>query len=150
MVEEIPSEDDVSRHIDSPDKWNADEKNFIEERLFLFRRPEEVESLVWRKYASSIDQVHALGCAREKLRRETKPNWTYEGAITAHVQAIRDIATNEGDTFDVVHAPDEGQHHAHVQYRLAQGQNFLKQRKLNLKEMLCAVFLPLDAHSCSE
>lgn len=148
MVEEIPSQDQVSRHIDSPEKWHPDEKRFIEDRLFLFKRPGEVESLVWRKHAQDIAAVHAIGCGRQSQKRLTNPNWTYEGAITATVGDIRAIRTSAGDRFEVVHAPDEGVHHAHVGYRLADGQQFLKQRKADLKEFLRKAFSALDAHTC--
>lgn len=148
MVEDIPSEDEVSRHVDSPDKWHPNEKRFIEDRLFIFKRPEEVESVVWRKYARTIDAVHALGCGRQAQKREGNPYWTYEGAITASVAAIRAIRTVAGDAFQVVHAPDEGIHHAHIECQLADTQQFLKQRKSDLKEYLRNVFGALESHKC--
>ncbi|MCM3563717.1 hypothetical protein [Hydrogenophaga intermedia] len=150
MVEEIPSDDQVSRHVDSPDKWNPDEKRFVDDRLFMFKSPDEVESVVWRKYAVHIDDVHTLGCRRQGDRRQYRPNWTYEGAITALVRNIRSIATQYGDRFEVVHAPDEGVHHAHIEYRLAETKQYIKQRKLDLKEYLRRQFGDLDLHECPD
>lgn len=147
--EEIPAGDLVSRHVDSPDKWLPEERIFVELRLFMFQRPEEVESVVWRKYAPLLSDVHTLGCDRQKVRREDKPHWTYEGAITATVADIREIQTPVGDGFEVLHDPDEGVHHAHIKYRLAQVQDGLRQRKLDLKERLRKSFGALDSHACT-
>jgi hypothetical protein len=149
MAEEIPSQDQVSRHIDSPEKWHPDERRFVEDRLFLFKKPEEVESMVWRKYAPLIGDVHALGCARQVDRRVSRPDWTYEGAITAQVGEIRSIQNSAGDRFEVVHAPAEGEHHVHIECQFAQDQQYLKQRKSDLKEFLRKIFSPLEAHSCA-
>jgi hypothetical protein len=151
MVEEIPSEDLVSRHIDSPDKWHPDEKRFIDDRVFLFRRPDEVESVVWRKYAQSIQDVHAKGCERQAAKRSAGNTiWTYEGATTANVGAIRAITSTDGDRIEVVHEPSEGVHHAHLEYRLIETQERIKQRKTDLKEHLRNTFSDLDAHRCAE
>jgi hypothetical protein len=149
MVEQIPSEHEVSRYIDSPEKWDADELRFKEDRLFLFKQPDYAESVVWRKYAPAILDVHQLGCERQKHRRAISPHWTYQGAITASVQSIRNIRGNHaGDTFEVVHAPDEGVHHAHIEMRLSDETALLKQRKVDLKERLRLVFSDLDPHTC--
>jgi hypothetical protein len=148
MVEDIPDEQLVSRHIDSPHKWKPEEREFVEERLFEFPKPDEAESLVWRKYAPTLDAVHKLGCGRQQEKRATKPNWTYEGAITTHVAAIRSIQTKDGHGFSVVHAPDEGIWHAHVCYRKQDGQEFNRVHKMDLKEHLRGVFSDLEPHTC--
>lgn len=148
MLEAIPSEDQVSRQVDSPHKWHPEEERFIEVNLFQLAGPREVESLVWRKYAPELSDVHLLGCNRQAEKRTTRPDWTYEGAITAQVGAVRSIVNREGDRFEIVHAPDEGLHHAHIEYRLVEAQERKKQRKNDLKEFLRAVFSPLVAHKC--
>lgn len=148
MVEDIPPGDDVSRYIDSPHKWSSAERKVIDSTLFEFPRPEEVESVVWRKYAPHLDDVHALGCERQKLKRETKPSWTYEGAITARVAEIRQLKNIAGDGFTVVHAPDEGRYHAHIGLAMAGGDDRIRQRKSDLKERLRGVFSQPDAHVC--
>lgn len=148
MVEEIPSEDCVSRHIDSPHKWHPDERKFLDERVFEFPAPDYVESLVWRKYKPTLAEVHALGCERQQVKRAVKPSWTYEGAITAEVGAIRAIRNQAGDGFALTHSPDEGQYHVHIGYSLVEGQDRIRQRRSDLKERLLKVFSPLEAHVC--
>lgn len=149
MVELIPSEDQVSRHIDSPNKWNAEEKRFVLEQLFTLPSPDGVDSLVWRKYAPTIADVHSLGCARQRSKRVENKNWTYEGASTAGVHDVRAIQTAAGDRLEVTHEPDEGIYHAHVGYLLAAGQERIKQRKLDLKEHLRNLFIrQFDGHRC--
>jgi hypothetical protein len=150
MAEDIPSEDAVSRMIDSPEKWSPEEKKFIDERVFLFKTPDEVESVVWRKYAPEIADVHAIGCARqaEKRLNEAHSSWTYEGAASAAVSAIRSIQNIKGDHLEVSHAPDEGIHHAHLELRFLAGNDFRKQRKADLKEAVRNLFSVMEAHRC--
>jgi len=150
MVEVIPSEDSVSRMIDSPEKWSPEEQKFIDDRVFLFKSPHEVESVVWRKYAPEIADVHAIGCARQAEKRlsEAHSNWTYEGAATAVVGAIRLIQNIKGDGVEVSHAPDEGIHHAHLELRFSVGNDFRKQRKADLKEAVRKLFSIMEAHQC--
>jgi len=150
MVETIPSEDAVSRMIDSPEKWSPEEQKFIDERVFLFKTPDEVESVVWRKYASAIADVHVIGCGRqaEKRRSEAHSSWTYEGATTAPVSAVRSIQNIKGDRVEVSHAPDEGIHHAHLELHFSDGKDFRKQRKADLKEAVRNLFSVIEAHRC--
>lgn len=150
MVEDIPSEDAVSRMIDSPEKWSPEEQKFIDERVFLFKTPDEVESVVWRKYAPELADVHAIGCRRQadKRRNEAHSSWTYEGAATAAVNAIRSIQTIKGDRVEVSHAPDEGIHHAHLELRFSAGNDHRKHRKTDLKEAVRNLFSVMEAHQC--
>ena len=150
MVEAIPGEDLVSRLVDSPHKWSRAERHFVEARLFEFPS-QKPESVVWRKYASEIAAVHALGCAMQATKREANPNWTYEGAVSTKVSAIRDIKNQAGDGFFVEHVPEEGQHHAHVGYVLSAGGENLKNRKIDLKEFLRNAFFAagFEQHECA-
>ena len=100
MVEAIPREDLVSRLVDSPHKWSRAERQFVEASLFEFPS-QQSESVVWRKYVPEIAAVHALGCAMQATKREAKPTWTYEGAVSTKVSAIRDIKNQAGDGFFV-------------------------------------------------
>lgn len=151
MVEAIPDEDLVSRLVDSPHKWSQAERKFVEARLFEFPSHDPVESVVWRKYKPDIAAVHALGCVMQAAKREAKPNWTYEGAVSTQVLAIRGIRNQVGDGFSVAHAPDEGEHHAHVGYVLVAGDENLKHRKADLKEFLRNTFLTagFEQHECA-
>ena len=150
MGEVIPSEDSVSRMIDSPEKWSPEEQKFIDERVFLFKTPDEVESVVWRKYAPAIADVNAIGCARQAEKRchEAHSSWTYEGAATAAVGAIRAIQTIKGDQVEVSHAPDEGIHHAHLELRFSAGNDHRRQRKADLKEAVRNLFSAIEMHQC--
>lgn len=148
MVEEIPAGDCVTRIVDSPHKWRPEEREFVDATLFEFPGGEP-ESVVWRKYKPDIADVHSMGCERQREKRAAgRDSWTYEGAITAQVKAIRDIATPEGG-FAVEHAPDEGQWHVHVSMRAADGVKLNKAHKMNLKEHLRRAFTALEAHKCA-
>ncbi|MBP6894345.1 MAG: hypothetical protein KBC94_07975 [Pseudacidovorax sp.] len=140
----------MSKTIDSPEKWNRAEERFIDERVFLFKKPDYVESVVWRKYMPSLAEVHAWGCARQAEKRTTKQVWTYEGAATANVGDIRDIRTQHGDSVEVVHDPSDGQgdHHAHLQLRFGTDEQHIPQRRTDLKEAVLRLFTAVDRHSC--
>lgn len=150
MVEAIPGRDLVSRLVDSPHKWSRAEQHFVEANLFAFPA-QKPESVVWRKYASEIAAVHAMGCAMQAAKRVANPNWSYEGAVSTKVSAIRDIENQAGDRFFVEHVPEEGQHHAHVGYVLSAGGENLKTRKIDLKEFLRNAFLEsgFEQHECN-
>ena len=150
MVEAIPGEDLVSRLVDSPRRWSRIERHFFEASLFEFNS-QQPESVVWRKYAPEIAAVHALGCEMQATKRAAKPGWTYEGAVSTKVSAIRDIKNQAGDGFFVEHVPEEGQHHAHVGYVLSAGSENLKTRKLDLREFLRNAFFAagFEQHECA-
>ncbi|MGN6828881.1 hypothetical protein [Paucibacter sp. M5-1] len=148
MVEEIPPEDQVSRHIDAPHKWKPAEQEFEEARLFEFPR-DEPESVVWRHYAPSIAEIHQMGCQRQAEKRPAKPSYTYVGAITATAEAIRAIRV-KGHGFQLEHAPEEGLWHAHVSYLKEPNAEFNRAHKLDLKEHLRKAFGPLESHSCTD
>lgn len=146
MVEEILPEDQVSRHIDAPHKWKVAEAAFDEPKLFEFPS-DNPESVVWRKYAPLLDKVHQMGCERQAVKRERRPDYTYIGAITATAAAIRAIRVN-GHGFQLEHSPDEGQWHAHVSYLREPTAEFNRAHKMDLKERLRGVFGALEPHRC--
>lgn len=149
MVEDIPAGHRISRHIDSPHKWKPEERAFIDANVFEFPGG-QVESAVWRKYAVEIEAVHELGCERQRAKREGgKSAWTYEGAITAEVDRVREIRTREGHGFHLEHAPEEGLWHVHISMVPASGQLLNKGHKIDLKEWLRKVFSTIEAHSCT-
>ena len=148
MAEDIPGDHEVSRHIDSPHKWKLEEQEFVELSVFEFPNG-QAESVVWRKYAQDLAGVHRLGCERQKVKRATKPAWTYVGAITATVNRIRSIQTKAGHGFSVEHAPEDGEWHAHVSIRTSDGGSLNKAHKMDLREHLRGVFSGLEPHTCT-
>lgn len=115
--EEIPDEDAVSRLVDYPHKYRP-ELDLIWDCVFEFPG-RDCESLVWRKHASTDDEVHKIGAGREAEKQQTRPEYQYIGFITAEVCQIRNIQTSRGHGFTITHEPSEGKHHAHVNYRRA-------------------------------
>lgn len=109
------------------------------------------ESLVWRAYAPTDDEVHALGCERERNVRQRKPDMRYAGFITAVTGSIRRIRTAAGHGFAVEHKPEEGDHHAEIRYAIAPGVTTLsKSAKADLKVTLREAFGPLVSHTCPD
>ena len=147
MVEEIPDGDDISRHIDFPHKYN-DAKELLWPNAFMFSSGAG-ESVVWRRYKPTINDVHELACERQLLKREQKPSWTYVGAITTSAGLVRGIKNRRGNGFAVAHHPedDQGQYHAEIHRRA--GENaIIKSEKAELLLMLTEVFGPLDHCVC--
>lgn len=157
QVEEIPGHHSVSRLIDLPFRYSLD-VGLIWQKVFEFPR-NMGESVVWRYHRHSIEEVHALGCDRQNLKRlmhpEKTPPWTYIGAITTHVQQVRAIVTNRGHGFVVRHKPyeddgtDQGVFHAEISYRIKPDSPFNGADKTELKDLIQSVFWPLDSHLCA-
>ena len=116
-VELIPDEDSVSRGCDLPPGMDP-------ESVFPFSSDpttgEKEESVYWRKYADTIESVHARGCQRIELTNKRRvlngqvPR-VYIGAITASVGAIRHIKTQRGFSLMVNHLPEDGERaHTHI------------------------------------
>lgn len=150
MIEEIPDEDLVRRHIDSPHKWNADEAKLVDDNVFQFPSADgEVESLVWSRYKPAVGDVHAMGCDKQAQKRAAgKTAWTYIGAMTASAGLIRSIRTVDGHGFELEHAPAEGVWHVHISYMRRDGQKLNKPQKNDLKEHLRKAFGAVDHHVC--
>ena len=113
------------------------------------------ESSVWEKYATTAAAVHTLACRVEKSRRTHKPgtDFQYIGFVSANAGRIRSIRPARGYGFSVIHAPDEGRHHAHICYcqygppGAPPGPN--KNDRSELKLALCAVYgKNIARHSC--
>lgn len=144
-VEDIPGEDLISRHLDSPHKYTS-EIGLIWPCVFQFNGGHG-ESVVWRKYKPEIGEVHQLGCERQKVKRGVNSGWTYEGAITSATQAIRGLRSR-GHGFQVLHVPTEGKHHAEISYAIAAGQELKKADKTALKGLIKEVFEEPEQHTC--
>jgi hypothetical protein len=148
-VEEIPDEDTVSRLIDFP-RMYEEARRLIWDQVFQFPGG-DCESLVWRRYAATDEEVHRLGCEREVAKRVTKPEMRYAGFISALSGAIRSIRTNRGHGFGVNHAPEEGVHHAEVCYSpVGDGLKLKPADKAELKLALKGKFGDLASYSCTE
>src|SRR4051812_1244204 len=85
--------------------------------IFMFKTDRNFrESVVWRKYAPDIQDVHSLGCTKEWADRRLGKDCTYFGALSGNVDRIRDVKSAKGARLEVVHVPSEGIHHAEIGY----------------------------------
>lgn len=152
-VEEIPDADSVSRLIDFPHKY-TEERELIWDSIFAFPKSKGKytgESVNWSKYCASEDEIHALGCAWQLAKCERVPDMRYVGFMVAVVGDIRQIQTRRGHAFEVIHAPEEGRHHAEIRYLPSQAANtpFESHDREELKLVLQSKFSALTAHECS-
>lgn len=108
MPEHIPDEDDVSRFLFSPSMGGRGSE-LIWNYVFMFKTDRNYcESVVWRRYASALIDVHNIGCDKEAADRVQGKDSTYFGTLTGRVERIRAIRSKTGAHFLVVHAPEEG------------------------------------------
>lgn len=159
VVEKIPEKDNVSRWIFAPDMYDDAQDIIDEKSIFKFKRTDkypdgEPESVVWRKYARGIYEVHNLACRKEKLDNERRIEGSrgqrfYRGAKTANVGKIKNISSKRKHGFVIIHEPSEGTHHAHIAYRRNPHETFNKNDKTQLKETLYKIFSELEHHSCN-
>lgn len=142
----------MSRLIEEPVMYKGD-NGLIWDVIFQFPTNKQTEvpdgeSLIWSKYAPNLQAVHAIGCARESLRKVLKPGIRYRGCLNAPAGIIRSVRNSRGHGFKIYHAPIEGIHHAEVNYLPATGSSLSKGDKSELKLMLRNVFSDLMEHSC--
>ena len=76
---------------------------------------------------------------RERQKRLAKPEMRYVGFISATAGDVRQIQTRAGHGFNVIHEPDEGQHHAEITYRPANGLPTEKMNKGEKNELKLAL-----------
>lgn len=149
-IEEIPDDDVVSRFLDVPRTYDV-EKELLLPDAFVFCGG--IECVVWRRYAPKDSDVHALGCLRERAKREDskKLDYRYVGFKSAGVEEVRRLRTTAGHGYDVIHAPDEGKHHAVIQHKAAEGQIITKAHKSDLRELIHQAFAsPRVSHRCPD
>lgn len=113
--EEIPDGDTVSRWLDYPSMYDVS-SGIISEKLFFSFPQDQSESVVWRRYMLSDDDVHLRGHQRSTAKRAQGRSSTYRGFRSAIVGKIRSIRTVHGHGFSITHLPDEGQWHAGISY----------------------------------
>jgi hypothetical protein len=152
-TEIIPDEDRVSRWLFDPplgDDLTALGEDHLFKKVFEFEGG-KCESLLWRKYASTIEEVHDLGCKQQRLLRTKGRDKTYMGAITGVVGEVRTFKNINGHGFDVVHRPDgdQGIQHAEVCYALALDKSFTRNDKAELRLALVRqIFTEVNDHQC--
>jgi len=151
--EQIPDQDDINRSIFFPQH-----KNFDAASIFQFSRDKtdgsRRESVIWRKYAATMAEVHAIGCAiQDRMNHRRAENWKpqdvrYQGSIETRVQRVRGIRSDRGHSFNVNHEPDEGIHHAEVAVAAAEDTTLRSTDLQELRDRLFDLFGPLVAHAC--
>jgi hypothetical protein len=142
----IPDPEMVSRLLFEPSMRREDE-NIFWENVFQFPTAAGgCESVIWRKYAMTVADVHNLGCEKQTSdRNKGRHQTTYFGAITGNVGEIKAIRSANGICFTIVHVPDEGVFHAHVAFSPGSKKN----DRTELKVLLRSKFSALEAHACA-
>ncbi len=155
-IEVIADSEDVARLIFWPAMFSNSGSGSIDPAcMFMFNKGEgypngQPESLVWRKYKVTENDVHHLGCDGEKRRQVRKPEARYFGFRNASVGDIRSFKTARGHGFFVIHAPAEGIHHAEIGYYPCNDDwsNLKKNDKAELRAMLLTIFSHEVTHKC--
>jgi hypothetical protein len=144
VPEEIPDSDMVSRLLFEPSMRPKDD--ILWENVFQFPSKDgNLESVIWRKYAAAIDEVHGQGCTKQTSdRQKGNARSTYFGAITGNAGSIREIRSAGGVFFTILHVPAEGSSHAHIGF----SPNSTKIDRVELKVLLKREFGPLEPHAC--
>lgn len=148
IVESIPSGDNISRHLYYPFMYKNND--FLWNKIFTFsERNKFCDSVVWRKYIPSIQEVHALGCEKVKIDKLQHPNREYSGAFTGAVNDIRNIKTDNNIQLDVEHDQSNGQgiHHAHLKLLLPEDMNKPSRNdRVEIFSKLPLIFEPLEEY----
>lgn len=150
QVEDIDDADEVSRQLFEPSMRDSNGQ-YTWQNIFMFKTENKfAESVVWRRHAPLIEDVHALGCVKQKNDRDEGKKSTYIGAMTGIVKKVREIRTANGAKFIVIHDPSGGQgiQHAHIQYDMTE-KPLTKNDKAELKKKICELFsINFDDHQC--
>jgi hypothetical protein len=141
----IEDPDMVSRLLFEPGMRSQD-NDLHWENVFQFPTVDgNVESVIWRKHAISIEDVHRHGCEKQKNdRAKGRSKSTYFGAITGNVGDIRSLQSSGGIRFVVNYVPKEGKAHAHIGFSPGSKKN----DRNELKFVLRAKFGNLEPHAC--
>ncbi len=146
--ERIPDADNVSRWIFHP-PMGKDIAELVWQNVFAFPSANaQCESVVWRKYAPDISDVHRMGCERQKQLRAEGKDKTYVGALTAYVRDIRGFRNKNNHGFFVIHEPSEGIYHAHIGFNASPDNEFTKSDQKELKFALIKIFADSSPHTC--
>ena len=141
----IPDLHGVSRLLFEP-SMRDEYKDLLWPAIFQFPSADGcVESVVWRRHARTLKDVHKIGCEKQTNdRAKGRSRSTYFGSITGNVAAIRGLRSKSGISITVVPEPSEGIHHAHLGFSAG----YTKVDRTELKVMLHTRFGSLDPHSC--
>lgn len=148
MPEDVPDDEDASRHLFAP-SMGAPGGDLIWSNVFQF--PSEAnycESLVWRRYAPTMAEVHTLGCNTQAFKRGQGRNQTYIGALTSNIGRLRCLRSLNGARFIIEQVPDEGQWHLHISFD--QTQSLTRNDKAELKKKIKDEFAARSEHACEE
>ena len=149
-VEIIGDFETISRTLWFP-QMTKEESNVVFAAIFDFQDGGP-ESVIWRKYCASEEDVHSKAREQEAKKQIKKPDVKYLGfgnAIVDDVRKIKNVNPN-GYGFDIVHYPSEGIFHAHVFYDLPIGTQYsalTKSQKMDLRFNLGKLFQPLFLQS---
>lgn len=149
QIEAIGDTESVSRAYFALPGELAPESHF--QFIYDKDRDERAESVYWRRYAPSINDVHERGCSLQAKWIGTGSKQIYEGARTAVVERIRSIRSERGHRFEVIHYPqDSDRAHAHVAIVRASGkvQGLNKNDKLELVRLIAVCFTNFEPHIC--
>lgn len=145
--EEIRGGESIYRHIFFPHMYNNFNKLLW---MSVFEFPGgECESTIWRRYVHPMENIHRLGCERERVLKATNPDKQYRGAIWARVRDVRRFRNRNNHGFYVVHEPAEGEHHVHICYHVSPGTQMTRNDKNELKFALERIFSDVLLHACS-
>ena len=116
------------------------------------------ESLVWRLYVPLHYQINCFGCLQQQDKNQKKvvvgksPIIRYKGHKNALCGTIRDIRTDGGYRFEIIHVPKEGIYHVHVSIVPPADVTLKKIDKLvfmDLRDELFRAFAGLNGHNCN-
>lgn len=148
--EPIPPEDTLSR------LFMSVPADLDEASHFAFSSASNyVESLIWRKYAPAITDVHARGCVLQakKLARNANSPHRYVGARSAVKRAIEEIKSPRGLKFRITHYIENGDR-AHAELQIVPPANHVgKIKSTDVRDLVDLLMIELSApepHTCPE
>lgn len=133
----IDNDAKFSRHVYSPFMGvSALDADIRWENLFAFPSGnDQMESLVWRRFAPDSGCVDSLGLAFEVEGKKK-----YSGFRSAKASQILSYRNLHGHGARFIHAPEEGIQHAHITYFKNPDRVLTKNDRLEIREKLKDIF----------
>ena len=148
MPEEVPNDEDSSRLLFAP-LMEVPNGELVWQNVFQFQSKYGCcESLVWRRYAPTIADVHAIGCGKQWADRAAERTQTYTGALTANIGVVRNLRSLKGGRFLIEQVPDEGEWHLHICFD--QAHSLTRNDKTELKKHIKDAFAERSGHTCPD